>query len=220
MLEKVSPFLAFDKGRLDSEFRRNNYNRVLLAKVSLPLTILEKGEVAIGTVPAERFPVIPSLGWGTGSVVDSCSGATALAGSTVRRPGQETTTDIDGKVKPLTELGMTNESIHPVVAWRMQKLGPKHYQPQGLKGWVRQKRTDGKAFEYVQKDKNDKVTLTLPEFVISDQYVRDASWERKIIPRPSDAVSWLDSVDQVTGQTRFFGKILDLDNPYAYPFTP
>jgi hypothetical protein len=194
MLEQVSPFLAFKN--FAKEYAASDHKK-FVEKIHLrpiELTKLEAWGEWVGFEAKERYCAYTKGGWGTGPIIDSYTGSTSYAGSEYRQPMQEKT-KIDGKKVPISQLGETNESIHPVVAWRIEKL--KHaepkYDPEGLKKWKRQVNKDKNGFEYV----NLEAKFVLPEYVIRD--VHGPSVERRALLAVEDAQDWLAGVYKVTG---------------------
>ena len=194
MLEQVSPFLAFKSAAIDNA---TSDHLLLVANIHhrpVELTKMEAWSETMGVEAKERYRKYTEPGWGTGPIIDSFTGATSYAGSEYRKPMQETT-KINGKKIPLSQLGETNESIHPVVAWRIEKLknAKTKYAPEPLKKWKRQVNKDKHEFEYVNGD----AKLALPEYVIRDIY--GPSVERQALLAVEDAQTWLAEVDKVTG---------------------
>lgn len=65
---------------------------------------------------------------------------------------------------------------------------------------------DGKGYEWVAP--KSQAGLVLQEHVIEDVFENYASRERGPLQGIYDALIWMNSVDAVTGQTRFHGNLL------------
>jgi hypothetical protein len=194
MLEQVSPFLAFKTPAIEYAAGEHTGFVANLRHRPVELTKMEKMGEQAGIEAREKYRKHTEAGWGTGPIIDSFAGATSYAGSEYRQPMQEKTKINDIKVS-ISQLGETNESIHPVIAWRIEKLknAKTKYAPEGLKKWKRQVNKDKNGFEYV----NVEAKLTLPEYVIRD--VHGPSVERQALLAVEDAQAWLAGVDKVTG---------------------
>jgi hypothetical protein len=137
--------------------------------------------------PPRRDPVHThpefNFGWGTGRLVDSFGGFYHLLGSHTRLPGHEDVEIYDEEDdvynwKPIKEVGLTNEYIHPIVYHRSVVHGWDKHCPL-KKHWTREHRQgkdgDARFWWYM---KNEKDTNALPEWVILPDVEGKPNFER------------------------------------------
>jgi len=203
MLQCVSPHLAIDHGAYTEYL--SQYNR-WLQRIRYACTYHHQSTWDKATSFLPNMPQIPFInpapstldlpkrdpphahpefdfGWGAGALVDSFGGMYYLNGSHMRVPGHE---DVEAynenekhyHWKPLRDLGLTNEYIHPIVHHRSIIRGWDKHSP--LKeGWNRGhwRGDDGKERFWWYKD-GEKDKIALPEWaILPDQHDR-ANFER------------------------------------------
>ncbi|KAJ1330881.1 DUF2235 domain-containing protein [Microdochium nivale] len=150
MCDKIKPFLRFeDKLRKRTVGDRMAMVNPILAELKLTGAKdfgsgITKSfwKFADAVVPGYKAPKktvsdLTTCGWATGPIVDSFTAEYYLAKNIVRTPGQY-------------NLGVTNEKIHPCVAYRMAMLqgdrlakGEEAYKPAALAGFERVYLKDG-----------------------------------------------------------------------------
>lgn len=198
MCEQIAPFLQLDKNllALANNSVQDRYD-LIDSPTPAPAAAtdvkdwLKKGASDLlkkgGFVEAARKDVPQEVryGWGTGPLVDSFSGAMALAGSTTRTPGRYTENKSDG-----VRLGKTNEMIHPTVQYRMNKKGD--YKPESLKGFKRQQ-VGQQGFEWRQG------STTIPEYHIKPEDVFTRYIADQDIMGPNNASNFIRGIDRAVG---------------------
>jgi hypothetical protein len=180
---------------------------------------------SIGLKKAQRKTISESVvsGWATGPVIDSFTGAMALAGSIIRTPGRYQQSEGSDSVAPSStsitshssrskakllnenregrstgpvapEVGNTSETIHPSVYYRMQKLPG--YKPAALDGFSRSLRSDGKGYEWVSKQGD----AVIPEYNIhpGDSFTRFLAEKDVAKSDGVGAAAFLSGIDQAT----------------------
>jgi hypothetical protein len=220
MVECVRPYLAFDKMAisetmdeyikfLETIHCKNNHHHHHDPSKDLNLATRAYNGV-YNSLPSiwETPPQAPlEVGWGTAHFVDSCQGVMAWAGAKQRNPGQcETEIVVEEKsilwkpfygeakmeVKLLSELGETNEQVHPVARFRREKLKE---DTGGLQGWKSRKMKGG-WFEWYKGD------LVLKEYVIKNSSTRVGDFpnvERLVAGGDTEATEFLKKTDKVNG---------------------
>jgi hypothetical protein len=132
--------------------------------------------------PAHAHPEF-NLGWGTGRLVDSFGGMYHLLGSHSRRPGHEDVETYDEEEdeyvwRPIKEVGLTNEYIHPIAYHRSIVNGWDKHCPL-KKHWNREHRhgKDGSSRFWWYMD-GEKDSNALPEWVIMPDAKDKPNFER------------------------------------------
>jgi hypothetical protein len=140
--------------------------------------------------------------WGTGPLVDSFGGMYHLNGIHSRSPGHEDveTYDEEEEVyiwKPIRELGLTNEYIHPIVYHRSIIHGWDKHSPL-REQWNREHRhgNDGRARFWWYRD-NEKDTIALPEWAILPDSEARPNFERAWYRRCEKTKKTLDKLAEV-----------------------
>ncbi|KAH8725306.1 hypothetical protein GQ44DRAFT_707498 [Phaeosphaeriaceae sp. PMI808] len=164
MLQCISPHLAIDHEEYQKYLEQ--YMRWLPPKRDPPHT---HGDF--------------DFSWGVGPIVDSFGGMYYLNGTHTRVPGHESVETYDAKEKeilwkPLSQIGLTNEYIHPIVLHRSIVRGWDKHSP--LKeGWKRHHKrgTDGKNRFWWYMD-GEEGKLELPEWAILQDQGNTPNFER------------------------------------------
>ena len=168
MVEQVRPFLAFHEPslRLSEKERPRTLRRL-------------KAEAYTQTWPEfltnplyglrAKMPTHDTDAWGLGRIDDSISGLMSLGGAKRRTPGE--CTDDTGRL--LTELGSTNEEIHPSVRYRFERL--KEIAP-ALKEFEYRDLGPGEGAEYVHRKRKN---VVIPEYRIGREEGERVNLERR-----------------------------------------
>ncbi|KAF3927817.1 hypothetical protein ABW20_dc0102022 [Dactylellina cionopaga] len=126
MIDRCRPFLSFNEKYLDYLVQEHDKKVAVIRKESVARLSLSR---LIGQ-PELKF------GYACGPIVDSYSGATAMAGSQNRAPGQYTSDFTIGNIIDETEdHHHTNEYMHPCVRWRYFENGDEYKRCRGLDGF-------------------------------------------------------------------------------------
>lgn len=200
MVEQVRPHLAFDE---QSFVTAINDQKNLMASLRnipqpFPKSWVKKPVAAAYWVYCKltgtKWPnVAAHSGWATGNVVDSfldASLAIKLGGSLWRKPCETVVPENlgDPKVRLTSELGVTDEMVHPSVFYRMQQL--KKRSP-SMAQWKRVPCKDPtKGWEYVKPGLN----LTMREYRIQPHA---ASGPRNLERLTAEAVGAGDYLSQL-----------------------
>ncbi|KAF3928761.1 hypothetical protein ABW21_db0201310 [Orbilia brochopaga] len=126
MIDRCRPFLSFNE----------RYLEYLLAEHEKKIAVIRKQSVA--RLSLSRLWGQPELkfGYACGPIQDSYTGATAMAGSQNRAPGQYTSDYTVGNIIDEThDHHHTNEYMHPCVRWRYFENGNEYKTCRGLDGF-------------------------------------------------------------------------------------
>ncbi|KAK0736192.1 hypothetical protein B0T21DRAFT_366462 [Apiosordaria backusii] len=145
------------------------------------------------------------MGWATGPIIDTYQGGwlKKATGSKYRTPGEY-------------KLGRTNEQIHPVVKYRMDRLSTEGegYDPVPLRNFTRektvtsQKQADGSVKEIVAYEWV-KDSVRIPEYKIAGPFdMERANFERACVVTDS-ASEWLGQLDKELGIDSWEARGLD-----------
>ncbi|KAH7014374.1 uncharacterized protein B0I36DRAFT_389287 [Microdochium trichocladiopsis] len=171
MCEQVKPFVRFEE-RLRKRSVRDRMALIVpvLAEISAGgnkdfgswVKPFWKALDWTGAYKAETKQIAPSTvcGWAEGPIVDSYTLKMRATGSITRTPGEYCKTP---KGTEQHQLGDTQESIHPTVAYRMKKLGPEKYDPEALRNFKRVWVKENERWEW------QKAGVVVPEFKISEK---------------------------------------------------
>jgi hypothetical protein len=200
MCERVAPYLQLstDLSTLASSAVEDRHN--LIAPV---MERIHTGEKDYGTnwVASKAWMLLDKTGlkkaqlrkiadgvvngWATGPIVDSCTGAMAVAGAVPRIPGRYREREGGDE----TKIGDTNEKIHPCVKYRMMK--DPSYKPVALAGF--DKRTLRQEKEKGYEWTNGKVKIL--EYLIKpeDHFTRCiAKKDDRVDHKASDFIGSID----------------------------
>jgi hypothetical protein len=246
MLQCISPHLAIDQEAFHSYL--NQYQRWLFrirfACTYHHITRWERVKSHLpspptipffGTTPDELDPpkrdlvhphVLFDFGWGTGRVVDSYHGFYHFIGSRPRRPGHEDVEIYNEEEqfyewKPIRDVGITNEYIHPIAFHRSLTHGWDKHSP--LKDhWNREHRhgKDGKARFWWYMD-GEGETNALPEWAILLDQPNHPNFERAWYLKCEKTEKTLEALKKADG----FGKedflaCLDRDIDFGFDDKP
>lgn len=182
MLDRVRPYLAFDSGSLDAQFKSFD---------ELADTPFEAKEKSTGWLDWAKKKVTPT-GYARGSIDDSFSGFYWL----LTNPKDRTPNRYHNPPE------VTEEYVHPSVHFRQlanAKWKEPIYEPAAMRGWTRVYEEHGKNsngqpkagwmwVKYVKNDPSKGVENSLWEFEIGGM-AKDQSLEKRLIDK-----SWVDSV--------------------------
>ncbi|KAH7086790.1 hypothetical protein FB567DRAFT_51366 [Paraphoma chrysanthemicola] len=219
MLQCISPHLTIDQEAFNeylNQYRRWLF-RIRYACTYHHETAWDKAKSFIPNIPlinpapSELEPPKQSpahahtefdFSWGTGPLVDSFGGMYHLNGSHMRLPGHEDVETYDEEEKhyhwkPLRNVGLTNEYIHPIVLHRSLVHGWDKHSP--LKDrWNREhwRGTDGKArFWWYMDGEKDKIAL--PEWAILPDRGDTPNFERAWYNKCEKTRKTLDALNKV-----------------------
>ncbi|EWC46064.1 hypothetical protein DRE_04638 [Drechslerella stenobrocha 248] len=126
MIDRCRPFLSFNELYLDYLIREHDKKITVVRKQALarlsPLRLWGQKDL--------------KFGYGCGPIIDSYKGATSMAGSQNRAPGQYTSKYTVGNIiDETTDFHHTNEYMHPSVRWRFFENGDEYKSCRGLGGF-------------------------------------------------------------------------------------
>ncbi|KAF2846854.1 hypothetical protein T440DRAFT_220749 [Plenodomus tracheiphilus IPT5] len=247
MLQCISPHLTIDRAAFEAYLAQ--YKRWLF-RIRYACTYHHAGwgEWAWGFFPKPpHIPIInpaPSelappqrdpphthadfdFSWGTGPLVDSFTPMYHLNGTHLRRPGHEKVEEYNEEAKEykwisLSEMGPTNEYIHPIVYHRSLVHGWDIHSPLKNK-WKREhwRGKDGKERFWWYKD-GEKETCALPEWAVLPNVSKDEyNFERKWYSECEKSEKTLSSLGKVKvfGDKDFLG-VLDEQIDFGFDVQP
>ncbi|EGX44889.1 hypothetical protein AOL_s00176g60 [Orbilia oligospora ATCC 24927] len=162
MIDRCRPFLTFNEKYLDYLVEMHDKKLAVIRKEAL-------ARLSVSRVwPGQKDL---KFGWACGPIVDSFQGATAMAGSQNRAPGQYTSDFTVGNIIDETrDHHHTREYMHPSVRWRYFENGDEYKRCRGLDGF--------KLADYTKPESRD--SNPAKKDILSSGII----WEKKV-PKPA-----------------------------------